>query len=572
MTAALGLVFAAATAARAQLIYPHSPSEEKATTEVAESLALAKTAHLAAIDRHRTFLDEAIARERQIIVGGELAHRDRSLLELMDRFSRDPADGRAELGAEVRSRIVTLTGLREQNEAIPALRLLDLNLGIVGDRRAHIDDRRQALQRAIRAFEAAGGEGDYCNSDGVGDAAGPRVPGGNPNLFASIKLTCENIRKDLQSIGSIQTGVITSDPVDGPIVAAILGDRALLSRLSSSSTLREAMDENDSLQRLADAQQALTRAAAKRLKDLQELHRCELRRAADSGSAGRIQEAARALDEFSRWLAAPQEATGATPANPPPQSDVRPSESCRAPSPWPQGGLFAVAGVDRAQFQSALIQVGRLDPMRAIWASVQAEAQDFRAGRLGEVLSALADPSASPGQQSDGAIAASLLGLIRHAERLNAAQSHTLPNTSGILVQLAAARMQQSTANIEAERLQSMLRMSRLRVAALMQELDMLRQAHNQLRGTNPSFERALVRYSSSWEDGRIPAAVLRQDMTNVAYTSWSQRERVVVEAAYAALEPAAAELQTYGAGGIRASEIAQYLNVLGLGAIAWTN
>jgi hypothetical protein len=63
----IALGVALAGAAQAQLIYPHSPSEERTTTAISEGLAKAKASHLGAIDRHRTFLTEALGRQRRLL-------------------------------------------------------------------------------------------------------------------------------------------------------------------------------------------------------------------------------------------------------------------------------------------------------------------------------------------------------------------------------------------------------------------------------------------------------------------------------------------------------------------------
>ena len=59
--------------------------------------------------------------------------------------------------------------------------------------------------------------------------------------------------------------------------------------------------------------------------------------------------------------------------------------------------------------------------------------------------------------------------------------------------------------------------------------------------------------------------------MVKGRYLPWLDRERAVVDAGYAVLTPAAAQLQAYGKGELKPETIAQFLQAIGLGAIAVT-
>jgi hypothetical protein len=553
--------------AQAQLIYPHSAAEEKAANAVKEGLEASKKAHLEAIDKHQAYLEEAMKHERQLVTERELARRDRVLMELLDMYERDKTKGLAQLNEEVLLRVQALTGVAPQGQTIPGLKYLDLRAQMAAGARDRLERVRARLKREITLFEAAGGQGTYCGPDGRGLPAAPAKQASNPEFYSAIGVTCNRIRREVQRLSGIHS------QADRPI-AALLGDASSVDALPSLSPLRVALEDLAGTRTLLDTQQALAKAAAGRVKQLQALHRCEVERAAGgAGNAAAVTDAADSLNEFLSWLADWKAGATATLESPPEAKGEEGSPCANEAPRWAGGGLLTRAGINRQDLDAALKATQEFDPLRAVVAGAQEEIHEFKAARLGEVLQALADPSVEAHDSAEAAIAASLLRLYGHAERLRGARaSQSGGGVSGVLVQLAAAQMRQATARIEAQRLERLSALATMRVGALIEEAGMLREA-NRFATTDPrSFDRALLEFSNAWTVGRIPATALKNEMINSAYIAWAARERAVVEAAYGALEPAASQLQTYGAGGIKAGEIAGYLQTLGLGAIAWGN
>lgn len=86
---------------------------------------------------------------------------------------------------------------------------------------------------------------------------------------------------------------------------------------------------------------------------------------------------------------------------------------------------------------------------------------------------------------------------------------------------------------------------------------------------TDAGLSNALRRYAESVNRGSVPTAVLTNRMVKGRTLPWLDREKAVIEATYAVLAPAVAQLQAYGKGGITSDTIAQFLQAAGLGGIA---
>jgi hypothetical protein len=569
----IGIAFAAAApAAQAQLVYPHSASEEKTANEIKAGLDAAKTAHLAAIDKHKAYLLEAIARERKLIAQRELAQRDAMLTLILDA---PEAKGRALLVRELGDRGQEITGAPSAQalgvpgsvDLLSRARDLERARGALGQERANLDFR-------VRAFQAAGGKGEYCDKRGEGT---PRRETGNETVFWTITAACDRIKHWVSKNKDLVTGLT-------PEMQGILGF-PISSEGLRRSEIKTALQQNEEITRLADAQGAVVKAAKAHLQQLNDYYQCEVKRSTAPTLSQRAQNAAAQIQRFttviaelgpeklSRELAA--DATSPTPADAIPERctleavGADPEKRVDKPAEIKSASeLLGRAGYSAAEIRAALSATERLAPARALIAAVQKEALAFKAATLSDLLVLAASPETEGADPNKAKAATALLRMLDDFQRLAQARNGTLPDTTAVLIRLAAARMKMATAAIEADRLQQLERLSDMKVVALRQELLGLLEANRSLAST-ASLPRALLRYSDSWSKGRLPARVLDYEFDHVEFLAWADRERAMIEAAYAVLEPGVMELQAYGAGGFKASEIASYLNIIGLTALA---
>jgi hypothetical protein len=185
-------------------------------------------------------------------------------------------------------------------------------------------------------------------------------------------------------------------------------------------------------------------------------------------------------------------------------------------------------------------------------------------------LTGLATSNAKDQATPEGKIAAATLRIIGNVETIGEAKSGRLPDLSGVLVALADVRMRQEISKIESDRLDDLINFANRQINALRDQAIYLAEARNAMEQQSAtSFSSALLFYLSSWNKGHIPQSVIADAMVTSRYLPWLARERAVVSAGYAMLAPAASELNAYVKGGLTPATFAQYLQVLGLGAIA---
>jgi len=576
----IALGVAATSAAQAQNLYFHSPSEEKTATEVRDGIAAAKTAHLGALDSHRTYLQEAFARERRLLTQRELAERDEIIAVIVENQS-GRGRPREELQFQIQTRLQELMG--------PAGQVLTTASGpySLRNRRADLDDARESYRQALaardllkRRFEAGGGTGLYCEATGLPEPV-QQTAGTDRLAFLNLVTACREMLRYRQWEDVALVGL-------PPSVRMILADPET-ANAAGDGELGQALVENANIVVLANAQKALGAAAKAHLKQLEDYYRCQLVLDAVPRLDAQIAETARQIQIFTNWLTTLNEADlkrrleeqqqpAADPAAEP-RPPACPGNNTTPPVAAPAkietiADLAASAGINPAHVARALGAASEVSPGRALLAGIQEKAQEFQAGRLAELLGNIADHAAAEGNSANESSTARAVGatlrMIGHFDQLRSAESGTLPDTSAVLVRLAGARMRMATNKLEAERLQRVRQLSELRIAALRREtLDLLHASQLLASPGDSALNPALLRFSDSWTRGRVPARVARNDMLRAEMLAWADRERVAVEAAYGVLEPAVAELQAYGAGGIRPSEVAGYLNAVGVGAIA---
>lgn len=573
--ALLGFGLAIAAPVHAQSIYLHSPSEQQATEDLVTNLEAARDAHIAALDRHDAALEAAAQREQTAIVRRALARRDVVVARHLE--------GDAEtLGATLGVRLQLLThsgagggvGLEPLEQLVytspqEEARFLS-NLDVVRKRRLELDRRQSELRLAT----ARGALPDNCQLTML------RTPDESASLDQNECLTARRAYEQLIKLISCDDRAILKSTL-----AAVAGVENCW-KDNTIQPLRQAGELGNALKQRRDLGQALERQndAAKLVRDelakLEQHFACEQANAAKPGATERISKVAGQIDvllAFVTQLGLPSppgtQPNGTSPPVTQEQAAAANAQSLERCEVTNSEGKVAAAAPPVSlstlvrDLQNTVSVSADFQPARGIWASAAEAAQDFRATKLGEILQAVATPN----EESDDRAGTIIRALVRTAtpiEMLAQVRAGTLPDTSAILVALAEARMRAATAALEAGRLKRLEALAEQRIVALTNEIAFARMA----MGAGANSDRALVLYTTSIERGQIPSDVLAMRMNVVEYDVWSKRERAAVEAAYAMLAAAAAELKTYGEGGIRPDLVARFLNVAGLAAIAESN
>lgn len=569
-------------------VYLHNAGDKAAIDKAAESLAGAHTEHKAAFDAHREHLTAAVAAERRAIVATSLAHRDQNVVAVLG--------GKALLSDWIDGRLGNVVGAKAlaETESLHSLKPRASHITLL------VHDREDSIRhrdREIAKFKEAGGKAPgFCDDTGAGHkaigSAGVEAAGASRQYYNTLENACRRIAEISAEIRSWQTHSEPFDPNSSrlpPAFVALLAGEADVQTLPAG--LQEPFAEAANLKRALKAQQALGKAAAAHLKRLEAYLACIRRESARPGQADRIEKAAKKIQQFVDFVAALDEGSGKAltgGATPEPQEPSEPSpDRCEAPGeqtePPPAvdtaAKLAAAAKAEAGDQEtrrlftgdglvSLLVALKDFSPARSLAAELQEEAQEFREGKLNEVLAAIATASGPAGDKSPSdraLVAASIVRVLGHAETL--AASDELPSVSAVLVDVAAARLRASNARIEADRLKQLSALADLKLVALRNEVIGLADARRLLKESDPNSGRPLRAYVNSWNVGRLPQEAISAEMRNLDYFTWLERERAALDASYSVLEPAFAELKIYGDGGVKPSDIASYLHTLGLGA-----
>ena len=142
---------------------------------------------------------------------------------------------------------------------------------------------------------------------------------------------------------------------------------------------------------------------------------------------------------------------------------------------------------------------------------------------------------------------------------------------SALTIATQAKDFQAQLAQREATRLNEELRLSTLKRQAVRNEL--LHLASAKIAADKAVVEQDLVpalrNFQQSWNNGRVQQRMINYLRFENARSAWLSRERIGTQARYDAIRPALSELANFGAGGIDPGLIAQYLQLLGVTAIA---
>jgi hypothetical protein len=558
-------------------IYLHNAGDNKAIAEAKAGLEASKTAYLGAIDAHRAELVNAMASERAAIVEQQIARRDLSLTAMLGEGDRSE-----KLSTRLNDRLSELTGIKSTPPIFGNLRL-DQAARAQGAIQTVTDTSLVERNQLIREFEGLGGKAArYCDENGEGLAVpDPSTPEAAESVFAELAGVCSRIaaqRKDEDS--TFPEG--NWPPLHKATARYIVGYPVEPSELRGE--LQTAAEERTRLKELVAAQDQLVAATKKYLADYQKYLECEKKREGAKSETQAFRDKAQDLSNFidliarldpkaiEDALASPAEKPAAAPescslggqthAKPESVSTVAGLVDTAKPAP----GL-SLSVPSRGDILRALRTLSEFGAAKSLVAAVQEAAQEFRESKGQQILAAIADPSAADGTAAT--VATKIVSIFGHYSLIRAAQAGTLPNSNAVLIDVAAAKMKAASAKIEADRLEYLTGQSDLYLAALRSEIIHLQTASQQLvAGTAQGRAAAMRSYIASWNRGRMQQRLVRYAMINQDYLAWTGRQKIAAEASFAVLEPAIAELQVYGEGGVKPADLARYLNSLGLGAV----
>jgi hypothetical protein len=572
------LCLVVATPSSAQ-VYIHNTGDEAAITEAQKGLVESKSTYLAAFDENAAALADLFKAERVAAVDADLARRDFQLARVLDTRAQNPETGRIVLLAAIEKRQKEIGGANWE-AAGPAG-----GAGFIGARaRAVANFRRQRADNIgtrddlLTLFRQRGGKGSGCDDRGANRVdVPPEAPADSGEYYQSALDVCTLIANDTKFLEAFQSASTLP-----PALRAGLGDATAVASLNPGA-MRAAVEQRDQLKALFAAQSALQKAAAAHLKDLEDYLACQTAKAAEPRIDDEIRKVAGQLNGFIDWLSALDADSGKDLAATPTQSAEPATEACKTESGQMIAAPATISSVAEladkakkdepglpswAEIRQVIAAAHTMEPNRSIAAALQEEAQEFKAGKLGDVLTALA--TIDVGTKPDGLrarIAVAIAQMLGHFDDL---RPGNLPRISAVLVDIAASRLKATTAAVEADRLKQLATLAELKVSALGRELVQLQDARDSLRpGERQNFDRALRLVSESWGESRIPQTVIEVDMGNLDYVAWSARERATVEATFAMLDATFAQLQQYGQGGFRPEDAARLLNTIGIGAIA---
>jgi hypothetical protein len=566
-------------------VYLHHEADAKAMAEAKEGLKAARTAHLAAFEDHEKYLVTAFKAERDALTGLELARRDLEIAAALDGLRKSEAQALSNLQEGLYFR--RLSAIEPALAPGPSQALVDHHLL---ERLNAVTFQSQSVAKFARNFEddvatfervSGSAKGPSCTQGKLDPAQPPAgIPSDAKDTFDSLVGICQSLHDARVSLENKRNFVVGSSGRQLPAWLAVMaGNNARVVELSEGGELKKTVLQAARLQELSEAQNALAANADRHRRSLEQYLKCLQDQANAPDLAGEIASATQELTDFIRWLATIDEDTVQT-AQPEPRKPA--AKECKLSSgatlarPPPVQTLRELAALGEieagepslSQIQDLLKQLSAFKPTRSLVGALQETAQSIRERQLYKILDAIAKSSAGTAPTDRTAkIAVSSLKLVSLIRDLD---PERLPNTSAVLIDLADAQMKASNARVEAERLEKLTTLANLKLTALRNEILILQTGVDQVaRGRAKPFDTLLRAYNESWMRGRLQQSLLEHDMLNLEYTAWLERQRTATEATYAILDPAFTELGAYADGGFKPEDIARYLGVLGIGAIA---
>jgi len=560
----------------------------------------ARTNHEALLADQRAFLTQAADNERALIVDIQIKNRDQLLIDMLN------GNWSVILKDDVTRRSEKLLGkptiIDESDRAFEAFNNAQ---DVLADLQRDVDWSSQNVRRSIERLEQLGDKvTQHCLEKGAPEVearlAEPTSEKSRNALFV-LKSACRAYDRELKDLNKKRAAVATN--VSGVFVPFKLDDWPVCddtekTKNCAGGEIYKTATELAPFDDLMAMQALLAWSTKQTLAELQLNYQCALQEKLPAEAfEANVAAAAGLVRDFVGLLSAiendpesagdPEKANETTPAG---AAMVRDDANVAATAPPAATGLVAGAcgdrnppkfptlsdflegsGLEPDEIGEVFGRLARLNASEAFAASVRKALAEYKLSEAATILDALADHEAGSTIEADDAkVRAALYStrLIGLFQQLAAAEAGTLPDRSAILVDIAFQEYVSGQADIELQRLQSLRDLKALELEAMISEVRLLNLAERERKQEQRT--KAIRRYANSWKNGRIQQSLFDTERRFVDRFARQDHEEQAVGTMYAMIDPALNELQVYASGGVSAELIARYLNLVGVGAIAY--
>jgi len=528
----LALLLTGSLAGCAAPLYLHSPSLEKATAKAATSLPDQATA-LKPFDDQLTALAAFAAREDLAVAQYWTTVRDAHFMRLIAMSERERSET---LLRRINDRLDTLIG--DPSAADPRL-IARRQLAI--DERTRMDRSAETQRRNFRQEAPEAERKRDLSCDAV---LATEVPARLPDttqlrsIFRQIGEACTRRAR--------QDGVVTEVDRQLDAMGGLIGSERAALRTAEEKTvptppriaaLQEQIRAATSFTDSGSASAGLDQFAV------------ELRRAlTEMSEATRVDALTQLSDQLDTVL---KEQICGSPAV---SADTKAEAGC---TPATSAGSAATPATAAATPATA--------------AAAPAAATATPASAAAAPASAAATPAGGTEKPPTNERVRTAWALVRAVAQLADANAPARRSTQWLAAAKAIVAAEKASAQLQLDQAKAEAAASRQRLAALLREMDHLANARQALLGPQfqceggapsgaPNVRCAFAAYVDAWNEGRIPAAVLDYRPIQIQRSFAVRRSRIVAQRQYVLASSGAASLRAYGAGGIRAAEVAQAL------------
>ncbi len=566
--------------------YLHSDSDQKAMEAAIEGYSTANTAQTKTLEEQGKVLATQMQEERTAIVTKQLALRDNQIVQWIDNpdDQNNPTYGiRAEIGNRASYLLIDgnpvasdpENGLTELQKAIPDGIDLSEQRQSLRTFQQSITDAQKSVSKAIARYEAANGKTiKYCDKNGQGlSPAPPEISKDALKEYNDISDGCKELAQKVNLAKQYEKVLPDSHflkVVFGYAPTKLEGNppKEIL-----NGALYQTARRAKAMKGLLDASTALQKTTKSQFELLEQQYQCELKRENAPGVSEQTKKLAQQIKEFSILLDnkdLQNQLTALPDDNCPEVKSVADTKTCGKPDQYAIPDLKALlcrAGIKPKDLKQAINSAASSNSTAAVLEGLREGKAKFEQGPLGRILNGLANTK--PGEKPtdiNARVAVAVVDALTPLNRLKQVHDGTLPDTPGVLIELARAEYDVTLAAAETARLRKESDIVTLELAAMINEVNLLNSAMKETDAI-----KALRRYSDSWTMGRLQQDVAVYDIENLKYEASLIREKAAVTANHKLLEPALVQLDTYAKGGWTAEDfrtILQALSVVALGVI----
>ena len=515
---------------------------------------------MAMFDEQREFLTESSAQNQSLVFDSEINQRDAFLVTYIDELTvgKSVVAAKNKISGEVSNRIEQLVGKNLDTNTLNDLirkRYLMLENSITAE------TNRITYRAALIEFQKDSGakvSKSKCDLKNT-----PELQGGDHSIKSVVETRCDALRARLGNIEKLAFQDFTDNSILGQIESQSKSLEELVSTQRSIITAlsAEVKTANDALRGASDDPLKVEKAK-QRLMDIA----CLFVKIGDVGSPEGENDTAADEDQTAECQNRDLEEAAMVVFL---QSSTSKGDDAK------KADADKDAKVMSGQTNRLIELIGDLETVgMSVRGLVEAEfelAQSNAAiSTLSTIISELSESEmqSSPGTNATRIIRGSIeaVGLIDNFTR-----SGNELGVSALTIATQAKDFQAQLAQREATRLNEELRLSTLKRQAVRNEL--LHLASAKIAADKAVVEQDLVpalrNFQQSWNNGRVQQRMINYLRFENARSAWLSRERIGTQARYDAIRPALSELANFGAGGIDPGLIAQYLQLLGVTAIA---